>query len=354
MMAAHGRGRTSGVPRGLASRGCGTIEMGKEADMDSKSGPAGHRAGVTAALVAIAALVLALPGAAAAAAPKASTGPARLVSYGTASLTGTVNPAGDAASYYFQYGPTRAYGGQSAIGSAGAGTKGLPVTVAVSGLQPLTIYHYRLVAVNASGTDFGGDRTFQTTKVPLSLSILAAPDPVLYGAPLEVQGTLSGTGNAGRQVILEGRPFPFTAPFGAIGNPELTTATGSFSFTLLGAATSMQFQVVTTTNPVVASLVATESVAVRVSSHLARTRRHGFVRVYGTVTPAEDGAQVGILRLVHGRGVLVGGTVLHHRGPATSTFSRVVPVHRGIYRVLVKVAPTAAQVSNYGEPLLIR
>ena len=218
----------------------------------------------------VAALVLALPTAALAAAPKATTGGARNVTYGSATLGGSVNPGGSATSYYFQYGPTHVYGGQSAIGSAGAGDKGVSVSVGISGLQPLTVYHYRLVAVNGAGTSFGKDHTFQTTKVPLSLSILSSPNPVSYGGPVTVQGTLSGTGNAGRQVILQGRPFPFTAPFQPIGNPELTTATGGFSFTLLGAATTMQFQVVTTTKPVVASLIATENVAVKVSSHLSR------------------------------------------------------------------------------------
>lgn len=293
------------------------------------------------------------PASASAAAPKATTGGAKDVSYGAATVNGTINPGGEATSYYFQYGPTHAYGGQTGIGSAGAGAKGVPVSVGLAGLQPLTVYHYRLVAVNGAGTSFGNDRTFQTTKVPLSLSILSSPNPVLYGGPITVQGTLSGTGNAGRQVILEGRPWPFNAPFAAIGNPELTTATGSFSFTLLGSPTSMQFQVVTTTKPVVASLIATENVAVRVSSHLARTRRHGFARVYGTVTPAEDGAQIGILRITHGHGVLVGGTILRHHSATSSSFSKVVRVHKGIYRVLARVVG-AAQVSNYGQPLLIR
>ena len=321
--------------------------------------PAGRRghSGRTAATVAVAACALALaaamPGAASAAAPKATTGGAKDVSYGTATVGGTINPGGEATSYYFQFGPTHAYGGQTGIGSAGASDKGVPVAVALAGLQPLTVYHYRLVAVNGAGTVFGKDRTFQTTKVPLSLSILSSPNPALYGGPVVVQGTLSGTGNAGRQVILLGRSFPFTAPFATIGNPEITTATGSFSFTLLGSPASMQFQVVTTTKPVVASLVATENVAVRVASHLARTRRHGFARVYGTVTPAEDGAQVGILRITHGHGVLVGGTILRHHGTTSSSFSRVVRVHKGVYRVLVRVVG-AAQVSNYGQPLLIR
>jgi hypothetical protein len=301
----------------------------------------------------VAALALALPAGALAAAPKATTGGARNVSYGSATLGGSVNPGGAATSYYFQYGPTHLYGGQSAIGSAGAGDKGVSVAVGISGLQPLTVYHYRLVAVNGAGTSFGKDHTFQTTKVPLSLSILASPNPVTYGGPVIVQGTLSGTGNAGRQVILQGRPFPFTAPFQPVGNPELTTAAGGFSFTLLGAATTMQFQVVTTTKPVVASLIATENVAVKVSSHLSRTHRRGYARVYGTVTPAEDGAEVGILRIVHGHGVLVGGTRLRHHGTANSSFSRVVRVHKGIYRVLVRVV-NAGQVSAYGQPLLIK
>jgi hypothetical protein len=114
-----------------------------------------------------------------------------------------------------------------------------------------------------------------------------------------------------------------------------------------------QFRVVTSTNPPVASPVAVESVAVRVDSHVARTGRRHFARIFGTVTPAVDGMQVGILRIVHGHGVLVGGTLLHHRNATSSKFSRVVPVGAGVYRVLVRVT-TGAQISNYGQPLLIR
>src|SRR5205823_7669376 len=65
-------------------------------------------------LLAIAAL--AAPSAAAAVSkPGVSTANARQVSYSSAVLTGTVNPNGSNTSYYFQYGPTKAYGSQSAI-----------------------------------------------------------------------------------------------------------------------------------------------------------------------------------------------------------------------------------------------
>jgi hypothetical protein len=307
---------------------------------------------------AIAALVVSAPTVALAAPaastirPTVSTGAARPLSFATATLNGTVNPNGSDASYYFQYGLTRAYGGQTAIADAGSGTHGLKVSLGVAGLQPLTVYHFRLVAVNSAGASIGSDETLLTTKVPLSLAILATPNPVLFGGTITVQGTLSGTLNANRVVVLQANAQPGNLGFGNLGNPELTTATGSFSFAVLEMAQVTQFRVVTTTNPPVISPVTIASVVVRVNSHVGRARRHGFARIFGTVAPAEDGAQVGILRTTRGRGVLVGGTTLRHRDANSSAFSREVPVKRGVYRVLVRVT-NGAQLSNYGQPLVI-
>jgi hypothetical protein len=285
--------------------------------------------------------------------PSVSTGIAREVTYDSAVLTGSVNPQDSATSYYFQYGLTKAYGEQSAIASAGAGTQTVSVRIPISGLQPLTQYHYRLVAVNGAGASTAGDRTFLTTKVPLSLQILSSPNPVLYGGTVTVQGTLSGTDNADRTVVLQADQFPFTAGFVNVGNPELTTSTGSFSFPVLGLAAVTQFRVVTTTSPPVVSPVTVENVAVQIVSHVRRTRRAHFARIYGTVTPAENGVEVGILRIVRGHGVLVGGTVLTQLSATSSKFSRVVPVKPGVYRVFVLLT-NGAQVSSYGQPLLIR
>jgi hypothetical protein len=303
---------------------------------------------------AIAALALALASAAQAAspAPTVITGQAQQVSYGSATLTGSVNPHASNASYYFQYGPTAAYGGQTAIADAGAGTHTVSVSMPVAGLQPLTVYHYRLVAVNATGAASGKDKILLTTKVPLSLQILAAPDPVIYGGTVTIQGTLSGTDNGSRGVVLQANPFPFTAGFANVGNPELTLATGSFAFPVPGLTQATQYRVMTTTKSAVLSPVAVENVAVDIASHIGRTRRRHFARIYGTVTPAEDGMQVGIMRISHGRNTLAAGTILLHRNATTSKFSRVVHVKRGVYRVLVRVT-NGAQASNYGQPLVI-
>src|ERR1039458_7738747 len=115
----------------------------------------------TAILTAAAALGPFASGAGAAVAlPTVSTGGARQVSYGSATLDGSLNPHESDTSYYFQYGPTKAYGGATVIADAGAGTHTVTVSQSVTGLQPLTVYHYRLVAVNSKGGTTGKDRTF--------------------------------------------------------------------------------------------------------------------------------------------------------------------------------------------------
>jgi hypothetical protein len=309
------------------------------------------RRGLPAVVAAIA--VLALPAAAhAAIVPKVNTNGAREVSYGSAVLTGSVNPNGSNTSYYFQYGLTKAYGSQTTIADAGAGTKTVPVRLPISGLQPLTVYHYRLVAVNAAGPSIGDDEKLLTTKVPLSLAILSSPNPVPFGGTVTIQGTLSGTDNANRAVVLQANPFPYTSGFQSIGNPGLTLANGEFKFVVLNQEQSTQFRVFSTPGKPVVSAVTQENVAVRVSSHVARTKRRGYARIYGTVTPAVVGAQVGVLRIAKGHGILAGGTVVKSRNSISGQFSRVVRVHKGAYRVLVKVAPGGV-VSAYGTPLLI-
>jgi hypothetical protein len=284
--------------------------------------------------------------------PTAQTGSALAVAYASATLTGSLDPRGSATYYYFQYGPTDAYGQQTPLAEAGAGKSSVPVRAALTGLSPLTIYHYRLVAVNGVGTTLGAGRSLKTTKVPLSLQIVSSPDPASFGGLITVQGTLSGTGNVNREVVLQSDAFPFTAGFADVGNPELTSATGGFSFVVLDVGATSQYRVVATTEPAVVSTDATETVTVLVEAHHAHTRHRHRVRIYGTVTPAENGMQVSIMRLEHGRETRAGGAVLQADGPDRSSFTTVIHRHRGAYRVLATV--TGAQSSAYSAPLLVR
>ncbi|MGH2880200.1 MAG: hypothetical protein ACRDK4_11420 [Solirubrobacteraceae bacterium] len=293
--------------------------------------------------------------AAAATAPAVSTGGASSVSFGSATLDGAVNPRGSDSSYYFQYGPTKAYGLQTGILDAGAGTKAVHVAIALAGLQPLTQYHYRLVAINSGGFGFGGDKAFRTTKVPLSFPVTdASPNPVLYGDAVIVQGALAGTDNANRPVVLQANPFPYTAGFANLGNPQLTGTSGSFSFPVLGLIQGTEFRVVTTTNPAVISPVVFESVDLRIKAAAGRVGPRGKALFHGTVSPAANGTEIAVMRTVHGRQVFVAGTRLRHASTKSSRFSLLAKAKPGnIYRILVHL-PGGPLSSTYSAPLFLR
>jgi hypothetical protein len=311
-----------------------------------------------AVLLALLAVALALPASGALAAtstPSVTTSSASNATFSSVIVYGYVNPNGLATNYVFQYGTTSGYGGQTPLAPAGNGTISIRLSQTISGLQPGTTYHYRIVGVNSAGnTANGKDRTFKTASVPLSVQITGVPNPVVFGNPFLVEGNLSGTGSGNREVVLQSNPFPYLAGFKNVGNPEVTNSTGGFSFPYLGLLENAQLRVVTVGGSVVSSPVVPESVAVRVGFHARRTRRHGFVRLYGTVAPAEVGALVGFQLLRPGNSINQGGTVVKAATPTVSQFSRIVRVRRpGLYRALIKVTD-GAHVSNYSAPILVR
>lgn len=307
-------------------------------------------AGATSALSAVGA-------GAAVRAPSVNTGGASNIGPTTAVVHGAVNPQGQATNYVFQYGPTKAYGAQSSFVAIGNRTSAITLSRAIGGLRPNAVYHYRIVANSVGGVTHGLDRAFTTRKLPLSLQISGAPNPVLFSDPFTVQGTLSGTGGAGRVVALQANPFPYLGGFKTLGNPEVTNSVGGFSFPVFGLSTNTQLRVVTTSAPFISSPVLVEGVAVRVTFHIHRVHRnrHGrFYRMYGTVAPAEVGARVGFQLLRPGLSSLnKGGTFVRSGTPTVSQFSTVVRIrHGGLYQALVQVAD-GSHVSAYSTPIRI-
>jgi hypothetical protein len=311
-----------------------------------------HRA-LLAVTLSAGALTCVAPIAEAATPPSAITDHSASVTFSSAIVFGSINPRGADTNYVFQYGTSKKYGSQTPLAPAGSGTSWLRVSQTLTGLTPLTTYHYRILASNAAGATVGSDRTFETGPVPLSLAIGGTPNPVLFGGSFLVEGTLSGTGAANHAVALQANPFPYLGGFQTVGNPELTNASGGFSFPYLGLLENAQLRVVTVGKPAVSSPVLVENVAVRVSFHARAARRRGYARLYGTVTPAEVGALVGFQLLKPGRSLNKGGTVVNVGTATVSKFSRVVRVQRGLYRALVKIAD-GAHVSAYSQPVLIR
>jgi hypothetical protein len=100
--------------------------------------------------------------------PEVIPGAATDVTETSAVLNGTINPAGNQTTYYFEYGPTTDYGSRLPAGIdavAGGERQNRAFKRTVVGLEPGTTYHYRLVAENALGVTHGPDVTFTTVAV---------------------------------------------------------------------------------------------------------------------------------------------------------------------------------------------
>jgi hypothetical protein len=304
-------------------------------------------------------LALALPALAHAAStkPGVTTGGIANATPSTMTLLGKVDPNGAATTFVFRYGTTTLYGGETPAVSAGAGNANVNVVANLAGLAPATTYHYRLIAHNRNGTTSGADRTFKTPRQPLGLTLAALPNPVPFGAGTTLVGNLSGTGNVGRQIVLQQNPFPYTAGFTLVGNPQLTTANGAFAFPLLSVPVNTQYRVLIPDRPEIASPLLSVSVAVRVSTSVSttRVRSGGLVRFFGTLRPARVGTQIGIQKLnSKGNWITVAGTITHRLTSTASRYSKRVRIRRGgTYRVFAAVVD-GNYVSAAGRLVKIR
>ena len=97
------------------------------------------------------------------------------VSVLAATLSATVDPGGLATKYHVEYGTSTSYGTSTPEENIGSANQGVAVRVNLTGLQPGTQYHLRVVASNALGTVDGPDVTFATY-----LSVAGLPDGRVY------------------------------------------------------------------------------------------------------------------------------------------------------------------------------
>ncbi len=189
---------------------------------------------------------------------------------GTVTLNGTVDPDGEpVTSCEFEYGTEASYGSEVPCEPApGSGSSPVAVHAVVSGLTPLTSYHYRLVAGDAHGSDPGLDHTFVAPARPTiesesavkvtseSAELLAQIDPgaidttyrVEYG-PTSAYGTSvsgdagSGSSAATVRLLLQGLQPDTTYHFRVVASnglqrevigsdQEFSTQSGGGEFTL--------------------------------------------------------------------------------------------------------------------------
>jgi hypothetical protein len=132
-------------------------------------------------------------------APAVTAGAASAITNTSATVTGSVNPNGQATTYAFQYGTSTQYSEQTALQDAGSGAVPVAVTANIADLQPGTTYHFRIIASNASGTSAGSDATFKTGGLAPSPSpSLAATTGTTTGMDAhgaELTGTINPSGS---------------------------------------------------------------------------------------------------------------------------------------------------------------
>lgn len=240
--------------------------------------------------------------AAAAGAPAASTGSPQSITSTSAVGAGSVASNHRPTTFFFRYGHTRAYGQVSAVGGTSAGPGSVSVRESLLGLNPQTSYHVQLVAENASGTSFGRDRTFTTKPTPNALVLGTRPNPTVYGGGVVIAGVLTGNGAAGAPVQLQQNPFPYTGGFQPIGNVQLATASGQFSFALAAPGFNTQYRVVAKGKVNTATAIATVDVAAHVQTFSVHRPhgRHRTVLILGSILPAHPGSPALLERLLSG------------------------------------------------------
>jgi phosphodiesterase/alkaline phosphatase D-like protein len=286
-------------------------------------------------LVSLAVSMVVVAAAWAATTPTVVTGAANGVTNAGALLHASVNPEGSGTTYVFEYGLTAQYGSMTSAGNAGFGTKLVSVHSPAAGLNPGTVYHYRVDARNKLGAAFGMDRTLTTTGHPLPGAITGLPSVINT-----TTATLTGT------VVTQNETTTFLFEYGPTPSYGLQTtstdATASLAPTGVSQAlsnlspgTTFHYRLVANHAGTAAEFGADQTFTTiplvrfhaRVTAHTtpvhARHKPYLFTTIGKVVAPASLPAAAGCTGFVSVRFLLGHRTVAFRKPPlqANCTFS---------------------------------
>ncbi len=155
-------------------------------------------------------------------APTVVTNAASAITTTTATLNGSVNANNSGnATVTFEWGLTTAYGNvATATPSPVTGNSATSVSAGITGLTTNTTYHFRVKAVNSTGTSYGSDMSFLSgCPVPAAAGTITGPAAVCQGA----------TGvNFSVPAIANATTYNWTLPTGA----TITAGSGTNSITV--------------------------------------------------------------------------------------------------------------------------
>jgi len=173
--------------------------------------------------------------------PTATTDPASGVTQTSAVLNGDVNPNGQPATVYFQWGRSSAYGNVTANLMIGSGYNDDYISANLPGLLPYTQYHFRVIATNGAGSVAGLDQTFFTR--PLLPEVITSAANGINGAAAILNGAVNPNGYLASYYFLWGQTAAYgnRSPLTAIGSGNNYTPV-TFGLATLLPVTTYHFQ----------------------------------------------------------------------------------------------------------------
>jgi RHS repeat-associated protein len=170
-----------------------------------------------------------------AAAPSVSTLSASSISTDSATLRGTVNPNGITTYVFFEYGLTASYGNTTAYSSGLTGNSSISMQAVLTGLEPNTTYHFRMVGLNSNGQwGWGNDRSFITDSETEPPSVTTSSAINIDTTSATMRGTVDPNGTTTSAFFEWGR----TSSYGNTTD-YVTGLTGSSAISLQSTLTGL-------------------------------------------------------------------------------------------------------------------
>ncbi len=160
----------------------------------------------------------------------------------SATLNSTINGKGFLTTVTFEYGTTAAYGNNvAATQSQVTGGSEQTVSANITGLQPGTVYHYRVKAANAVNVTNSADLAFATTATTAQLSTTAASSILALTA--SAGGNITSDG--GSPILARGVCWSTsTEPTIALSTKTTNdTGTGTFTSNLIGLLAGTKYYI---------------------------------------------------------------------------------------------------------------
>jgi len=231
--------------------------------------------------------------------PTATTSAATSINSAGATLRGSVNANNSSTAVTFEYGLTTSYGTTvTATQSPVTGASASAVSYAVSGLNPNTIYHFRVNGVNSAVTTNGLDQTFTTLVAPTITGISPTSGSTAGGTSVTITGTYFtgvtavkfGSTNASSFTVNSTNSITATSPAGSAGAVDITVTTaGGTSAT--SASDQFTYVAPPTATTSAATSISSAGATLRGSvnannSITAVTFEYGLTTIYGTTVTA--------------------------------------------------------------------